>query len=287
MPIEIVDASAQPNGLVQFNFANPVMQYTIGIRAFRMTYGADDHWIKSLAIRILPVQNSAVGAASNQVSAHIEMTMQDCSGNNINVANSAIWPVCIAVTGSTEHNTVFGSAIGVSSGTASNVAMPPPGDGYNIATCFQSGFNFTFATDHQILQANASLGFPSGQISASAGMNDSSGNSLHVATLDSGYIASSYPTPGIVATEVSKQTTTPFQVTLTGAKTAVALIRGWTVEFPHVHNLQKIEVGSFGDPTWADNVVTIQSCYAHMYDASGNSQDDINSSCDMVVIATT
>lgn len=289
MPIEIVYASGRPNGLVQFTFANPVVQYTIGIRAFTMTYGADDHWIQSLAIKILPVQNASVGATSNQVSAHIEMTMQDCSGNRIKVADSEIWPVCIAVTGSTEHNTVFGSAIGVSSNTAPNVVMPPLGDGYTISTCFQSGFNLTFTSkDHQIRRAHALLGFEDGQISPSAGMDDSSGNNVQVATVDAGYIASSYPTPGIVATPISKQTTTPFPVSLTeAAKAAVALIQNWNVEFPHVHNLQKIEVGSFGDPTWTGNVVTVQSCYAHMCDTSGNIQDDSNSSCDMVVIATT
>jgi hypothetical protein len=288
MPIEIQSTeSSPPNGLVQFTFANPVIQYTIGIRAFTMTYGADDHWIQSLAIKILPVQNASIGAPSNQVTAHVQMTMQDASGNPINKANSEIWPVCIAVTGSPERNTVFGSAIGVSSGAAQTVPMPPPGDGFTIATCFQSGFNLAFtATDHQILQANASLGFPPGQISATAGMNDSSGNSVQIATIDSGYIASSYPIPGIVATEAIKQTEKPFQVPLTGAKAAVALIRGWNVRFPSVHNLQKLEVGSFGDPTCADDVVTIQSCYAHMYDASKNTQDD-SSSCDIVIIATT
>jgi hypothetical protein len=290
MPIEIQSTqSGPPNGLVQFTFANPVVQYAIGIRAFTMTYGADDHWIQSLAIKILPVQNASIGATSNQVSAHVQMTMQDSSGNRINVANSRIWPVCIAVTGSTEPNTVFGSAIGVSSGApGTNVPMPPLGDGYKIATCFQSGFNLTFtSTDHQILQAHASLGFQAPQMSASAGMNDRSGNSVQVATVDAGYIASSYPTPGIVATPVSKQTGSPFPVSVTGAKAAVALIQSWTVEFPHVHNLKTVAVGSFGDPTCAGDVVTVQSCYAHMSDASGNNQDDDSSSCDLVIIAIT
>jgi hypothetical protein len=292
MPIEIQSTeSSPPIGLVQFTFANPVIQYTIGIRAFTMTYGADDHWIQSLAIKIQPVINASVGAASNQVTANIQMTMHDASGNPINRANSEIWPVCIAVTGSPERNTVFGSAIGVSGGSdapAQTVPMPPLGDGYSIATCFQSGFNLSFtATDHQILQANASLGFQSGQISASAGMNDSKGNGVQIATIDSGYIASSYPTPGIVATEVIKQTEQPFPVPLIGAKAAVALIRGWNVRFPSVHNLQKLKVGSFGDPTCADDVVTIQSCYAEMNDGSGNTQDNNSSSCDIVIIATT
>jgi hypothetical protein len=289
MPIEIQSTqSAHPNGLVQFTFANPVVQYTIGIRAFTVTYGADDHWIQSLSIKILPVQNAAVGAASNQVTAHVQMMLQDSSGNRVNAANSMVWPVCIAVTGSAEPNTVFGSAIGVSSGSAQNVTMPPLGDGFSIATCFQSGFNLTFtSTDHQILQANASCGLQSNQIAASAGMNDSSGNSVQIATVDAGYIASSYPTPGIVATEVIKQTASPFQVPLPGAKSAVALIRAWNVQFRHVHNLQTLKAGSFGDPSCAEDAVTIQSCYAEMNDTSGNTQDDNNSSCDLVIVATT
>ena len=289
MPIEIQSTEfSPPIGLVQFTFANPVIQYAIGIRAFTMTYGADDHWIQSLAIKIQPVQNASIGAPPHIVSVYVQMTMRDASGNPINRANSEIWPVCIAVTGSPERNTVFGSATGVSNDAPGTpVSMPPLGDGYTIATCFQSGFDLSFtATDHQILQANASLAFQSGQISASAGMNDSSGNGVQIATIDAGYIASSYPTPGIVATEVMKQTEQPFQVPLAGAKAAVALIRGWNVRFPSVHNLQKLKVGSFGDPTCANDAVTIQSCYAQMNDASKNTQDD-SSSCDMAIIATT
>jgi hypothetical protein len=253
-----------------------------------MTYGADDHYIQNLIIKIHPVQNSAVGATSKQVTAQVKMTLDDASGNQISVANSQIWPVCIAVTGSNQNNTVFGSAIGVSSGHAQNVPMPPLGDGYSIATCFQSGFNLAYtSTDHQILQANASCGLQSGQISPSASMNDSRGNNIQIATVDSGYIASSYASPGIVATEVSKQTNTKFQVPLAGAKTAVALIRGWTVAFPSVHNLQTLSVGSFGDTTCAGDVVTVQSCYAGMNDTSKNYQDNNTSACDMVIIATT
>ncbi len=289
MPIEIQSTeSSPPNGLVQFTFANPVIQYTIGIRAFTMTYGADDHWIQSLAIKIQPVQNASIGAPSNQVTAHVQMTMHDASGNPINIANSEIWPVCIAVTGSPERNTVFGSAIGVSSGARSNRPDASSWRRLQYRHMLSVRFQFNF---HGYRSPNTPgqriVRLQSGQISASAGMNDSSGNSVQIATIDAGYIASSYPTPGIVATEVIKQTEKPFQVPLTGAKAAVALIRGWNVRFPSVHNLQKLKVGSFGDPTCADDVVTIQSCYAHMYDASGKNTQDDSSSCDIVIIATT
>ena len=65
MPNEIQSTeSSPPIGLVQFTFANPVIRYAIGIRAFTMTYGADDHWIQSLAIKIQPVQNASIRRAT-------------------------------------------------------------------------------------------------------------------------------------------------------------------------------------------------------------------------------
>ena len=288
MPIEIqTSQGVTPNGLVTFTFNKPVVQYAIGMRAFWFTYGSDDHWIKSLAIRILPVQSASVGAVATQVTAHVRMEMQDSSGNHLNVANSQVWPVCIALTGSPEPNTQFGAAVGVSAGgNGQTVPMPPLGGGYSISTCFQSGFNLAYTPgDHQILQANASCGLQAGQIMVSAGMNDASGNSVQVATVDSGYIASSYPSPGVVAVPIQKQSADPVQVNIPGAKNAVGLITDWNVEYSGVHNLQILRVGSFGEPSCADGVVTLKSCYAAMNDTSGNSQVD-NSSCSMIVLAT-
>lgn len=294
MPIEIVQApQIKPGGLAQFTFKNPIMQYAIGISAFKVTYGLDDHWIRSLVIKIIPVQGAAIGAQPNEVSAKVEIDMEDDSGNSAKVADSFVIPVCIAVTKSPTPNTVVASAFGISSGTTQNVVIPSAQSGYPISTCFQSGFNLSYAKDdHQLLQASAACGITqagaNGQISPSANLKDSSGNQVQVATVDAGYIVSSSPSPGIGTKDVQAQTNKPTQVTMDGMNSisvAAAVIRAWQVRFQSVHNIQTFTVGAWGTLGIAGNVVTIPQLFAGICDTSGNNQDDQQSSCDVQVLA--
>ena len=103
MPIEIqgVASAAHPGDTVSFNFQNPVIAYTIGIWAFHLTYGPGvDDWVENLSIKILPNQVIKAGPVGYQVSAIIQMVLQDASGHTINTSESVLWPVCIAITGS-------------------------------------------------------------------------------------------------------------------------------------------------------------------------------------------
>jgi hypothetical protein len=294
MPIEIVATQGVVGSqdLVQFSFKNPVTAYAIGIMAFTATYYTTDHWIQSLMIKILPGQN--VAATSNQVTAQVRVAMQDDSGNTGD-ADSIIWPVCIAVTGSPQYNTVVGSAIGISSGTSQEVSLPSLQSGYSIATCFQSGFNLSFTKDdHQVLQANAGCGLTyagqSGQISASANLRDKIGNQVQVATVDAGYIVSSSPTPGMGVVEVRNVEGDPLSpivhmTTMPSVGSAAVFIRSWNVQFDSVSNVQTISVGAWQGLEISGNRVTIPVLCAQMNDASGNTQDNSSSYCDALVIA--
>ena len=300
MPIEIqqvpADKPVRPGDLVQFTFANPVTAYAIGISAFKLTYGADDHWIQSLMIKILPTQNAALGASSNQVNAQVQMVIQDDSGHTVDVADAYIYPVCIAVTGSPQNNTVVGSAIGIASGTSQQVTMPSQRNLYSIATCFQSGFNLSFTKDdHQLLQATAACALTyagqSGQISASANLRDASGNQVQVATVDAGYIVTSSPTPGMGVAEVinvggdSVPMSPVHMTTMPSVSSAAVFIRSWHVQFQSVHNVQTISVGAWNGLEISGNTVTIPALWSHMNDASPNMQDPGSSYCDALVIA--
>jgi hypothetical protein len=295
MPIEIVatPGAVGSQELVQFNFANPVTAYAIGIMAFTATYYTTDHWVQSLMIKILPDQN--VAATSNQVNAQVQVAMQDDSGHTA-VADSIIWPVCIAVTGSSQPNTVVGSASGISSGTSQQVTMPNQQSGYSIATCFQSGFNLSFdKADHQVLLANAGCGLTyagqAGQISASANLRDASGNQVQVATVDAGYIVTSSPTPGMGVAEVinvggdSVPMSPVHMTTMPSVSSAAVFIRSWHVQFQSVHNVQTISVGAWNGLEISGNTVTIPALWSHMNDASPNMQDPGSSYCDALVIA--
>jgi hypothetical protein len=295
MPIEIIQADpTHPGRQVQFTFANQIIDYAIGFSAFQITYGADDHWIRSLMIKILPVQGAVVGAQGNQVSAQVQIVMVDDSGSTAKTADSFVVPVCIALTKSPNPNTVIGTASGISSGgTGQRIVVPNEQSGYTISTCFQSGFNLSFTTDdHQLLLANASCGIPPAgptgtSIVASANLQDLH-NSVQVATIDAGYIVSSSPSPGLGSKDVQAQTTAATAVTMDGMKSitaAAAVIRGWQFRFPTVHNVQTIKVGAWGQLGIAGNVVTIPQLFAHISDSSNNTQDDDQSSCDVQVLA--
>jgi hypothetical protein len=69
MPIEILQSSQpmEADGLVEFNFNNPVIDWAFGFSFFRVTYGTEHHWVRSLMISMLPVASPALAAGSKQV----------------------------------------------------------------------------------------------------------------------------------------------------------------------------------------------------------------------------
>jgi len=295
MPIEIqVSKGPVKTGtLAQFTFSQTVQAFALGMSAFNLRYSSDDHWVQSVKIKMLQAQNASLGASGNQITALVQITLQDDSGNSVDTSDAYVWPVCIAVTGSPDAQTAIGSANGIPNGSAQNVALPAQQSGYKIATCFQSGFDLSYAAkDHQVLQATAGCGLAyggqSGQITASANLRDASGNQVQVANVDSGYIATTMRDPTFGVSEVSMQTNkpVPFQMKgMTSVKAAAVLIRTWNVKFPAVHNLKTLRVGSWGAPTIAGTAVTIPNLSATISDASQNSQDDAASYCDALVIA--
>jgi hypothetical protein len=291
--IQGLSSPATPGSLVNFNFKNPVIAYAIGLNAFSVTYGPnEDHWIQNFIIKFLPVQNSSVGAPSTQVTAQVLVVMDDASGHGVNVSETTIWPVCIAVTGSIEPNTAIASANDIQSGTSLNIALPNQQSGYSLCTCFLAGFNLSFSSaGHQVLEANAGCGITymgqTGQLSPSANLKDARGNQVQVATVDAGYIVSSYPSPGLGVAEVSGQTTQPLSVTMTGMSSvsaAAAFIRSFNVQYDDVHNVQTFKIGSWGAATVNGTVVTLPNLSANMSDNSGHTEGS-GSSCDVLVIA--
>jgi hypothetical protein len=277
--------------VASFVFQNPVSQYAIGISAFQITYGADDHWLRTLMIKVLPVQGSAMGNQAYKVSVQVQIDMEDDSGNSANVANSFAVPVCIAVTKNPDSTTIIGSAAGISSGSSQSVVIPNGADGFTMSTCFQSGFNLSFTKDdHQLHMAKAGCGIiPSGsngQISPTASLEDSSGNEVQVATVDAGYIVSSSKNLRMSSKSVQGQTPQPTKVTMDGINSisvAAAVIQSWKVQFSNsdsypyanVHNVKTFTVGTGPGKLATDgNTVTIPQLYAGVCDASGNIQDN-------------
>ena len=142
--------------------------------------------------------------------------------------------------------------------------------------------------------ANAGCGLTynvnAGQITASATMRDSKGNTVQVATVDAGYIASAYASPGFGYAIVENQTTSSVSVQipgLTSISQVAVLIQNWNVQYDSVHNVQSLQIGTWGPPQYSStgNVVVLPNLYAQINDNSGNYQDNSLSSATVLVIA--
>jgi len=286
---------ARPGNLIQFNFNKTVIAYTVGITAFRLSYGSnDDHWVQNLVIKISGGVNESPVAVPNQVGVTVTMELQDSSGHSIDPSNSVVWPMCIAITDSAQVNTNMSNVYGISNNSYQTVSLPNSQSGYSVANSFLSGFNLSYNNgDHQVLLAQAGCGLSpnystsSGQLSASAAMQDAKGNKVDVATIDAGYIASAYSSPGFGVGEASNQTDNSLPVAingLTSVSQAVVLIKNWRVQYNSVHNVQTLQVGSWGDLVFSDNTVTLPNLSAKLSDNSGHVQDDSSSSCDVLVV---
>src|SRR5262249_35272296 len=148
MPIEFagLNTPARPEQTCTCTFQNPIIAYTMRISYFMMTYGPTDAWVQSFIIKLLPNQVLTAGPNGYQVSVKFGMILQDADGHSIDVSDSVLCPVCIAITGSSDPNTLMSVANGVASGSYQNVTLPHQRSGYSICTSFQSGVNLTFSS---------------------------------------------------------------------------------------------------------------------------------------------
>ncbi len=295
--IQMTQTGVKPGQVATFTFKNQVQAYALGIWAFRLTYGPDiDHYVQDFSIKMLPIQSETLAVSGNVVSVRVNARLQDSSGNTVSLENSSrpsvIYPVCVAVTGTTDNDTVMTNVGPIANGSTAPVTLPGL-SGFSAVTSFLSGFALDFSTgDHQVLGASADCGInynqSQGMISGSARLYDASGNQANTATVDSGVIASTDASPGFAIAEVTKQTPGGVPITfpsLTSISNVCCLIRAWQVEYDSVHNVQAFSIGSFGWPQISGNTVTLPNLYAHLNDGSNNWQNDSKSNATVLVIA--
>jgi hypothetical protein len=290
MGIEMQCVPVQPGQTALFNFQNQVEAYVLGIWAFSIVYGTSvDHWVQTASIKMLPSQDA--GVVGNQVSAIVEVILTDGQGHNIDVSDSILYTVCLAVTGTADSNTVLTNLSGIANGSYQQISLPGSFQ-YSVAASCQSGFNLSFDSNNQILGMSAGCGLSynesEGQVTASASMFDSAGHSAQTATVDAGVIASTDANPGFQVVEVTDQILSPITVImdqLTSIGQVICMIRRWNVQFDSPHNVKQLQVGSWGPPTTLGNVVTLPNLSAQINDNSQNQQDPSLSSATILVIA--
>ncbi|HKY04219.1 MAG TPA: hypothetical protein VJQ56_04990 [Blastocatellia bacterium] len=292
--IQMTQKGVKPGQVATFTFKNQVQAYALGIWAFRLSYGENvDHWVQDFSIKMLPTQTEDSSVAGNVVSVRVNARLQDSSGNTVNLdAATVIYPVCVAMTGTYDSNTVMTNVGPITNGTSASVGLPGS-SGFSAVVSFLSGFALDFSTaDHQVLGASAGCGITynqsTGLISSSATLYDADGNNANIATVDVGVLASTDANPGFAIKEVTSQTETGVNVIFpsgTPIREVCCLIRSWQVEYDSVHNVREFSIGTWGYPTISGNTVTLPNLYAHIADSSGNQQNDLVSNATVLVIA--
>jgi hypothetical protein len=148
-------------------------------------------------------------------------------------------------------------------------------------------------TDHHVefVQASvspSSTGY-SGFINATVNMYDASGNQANAPTAGGVLLASNSSNPGLVVQPYSSQNADGNTIQMPQAiSQAVVLLTGFQASYAddEDHHVERIGAGPSSvqvDSTDATKVLT-NGVWAFMNDASGNSQDNSKSKCNLIVI---
>lgn len=293
--IQAFSDGVHPGQLATFTFQEHIQAYTLGMSGFSLSYGRDDdHWVQRISIALLPVQTSP-----NTVSVQVDARLQDAQGSALNPEWSRIYPVCVAVTGTPDSNTVLTNTRGIANGSTAQISLTGPSD-YSVVESFLAGFDLAFSEQQtQFLGANAGCAITynqsEGTITGSADLYDDSDNHVNAATVDVGVMASMDDAVFEIQ-EVSGEGS-GIEVAfskLSSISQVCCLIRSWQVRYPGTsdHNLLWIGAGAF-DTQGASrveisgNTVTIPNLSAGVMDGGNDpdTQDEASSYCTVLVIA--
>jgi hypothetical protein len=292
--MQSLDNGVKPNEIATFTFNNPVYAYALGIKGFYLGYKpGTDHWIQDLSVRLLPLQPATEALTGNEIQAQVVAQLSDSSGNTIDIAQSYVCPVCIAVTGEEDPKTVMTVLSGIANGQQASVSLPGIG-GFSILSSFLAGFTLDYSKgDHQVLGANAGCGIYNNQsqgfVTASASLYDASGNRADITNVDAGVIASIDSSPGFAIQTVTGQdennVNVDFSSQFSSVSQAVCVLNSWTVKYYHAHDVLLIAAGVWGDLEYSGATVTLPSLSATILDNTNHHQDNAASNINALVIA--
>ena len=287
MPVQLRYTTTQPNETVTFDFGanNQVLSYVAGIAYWKFSFGSDDHHVKTVALGLNTNQ-----ADGHTITAKVNGTLSDASGNNISNADSSVVVCCVAVVNSADSNLTLGGASSIpNQGASAPIALP--GSSLSISSAFLSGFNLSYGSgDHHVHGITASAGFTQngsqGQITAQADMSDNSGNSASTETINGGLIAATPSETGVYAlSRTNLQTSSPVDVEFSKPiSDAVVLLQDVDMELPGDHHIKTLGGGTTAWEVRATSV-TLANARAFMSDDSGNNQVDSASNVSVVVVA--
>lgn len=289
-----------PGDKVTFAFQNAVVDYVLGIWAFRVAYPNQDHGVQSVSLRLSP--ESLVGS---KLTVAVDANLTYGQGPDVDKDNSYIVPVCLAITGSsddTDDTYMASYANPISNGSSSSpVKLPATDTSYNPATSCLSGFELSYPGVENMNGMSAGCGFapaPTGEayvISGTATMFDSVGHTAEIANIYAGYIASSASSPGFQVVPIGPvQKWQDFNVTMDQLKSVSqvgVMIQNWNVRYdPHYdHNVWGVSASFLWDApgqnvTITGKKVALPGLSAQMWDGGDHNQNDDLSNLSALII---
>lgn len=287
MAIEVLSQTINLNETATFKFNGPVLSNVVGISNFSFTYGSKDHHVQKIS---LSIQTSW---SENTVRASVTAQLVDASGNLIDKGSSKVGLVCVANTVTTDSDLALATRTAIGNG-AQSAGIDLPGASLKFAQPGIAGFSLSYGTkDHHLREILVTLGFTqhgtSGNINASAEMTDSDGNAAAGQSADGILVAGNYSEDGmLVAMLTNQQTGTSQEVTFDkGLSSAVVLLNAFTITFKgDDHHVKTIGAGCSGWSVKSSDPkkVVINDARAFVSDNSGNTQNDSESSVNLVVV---
>ena len=145
MPYILKQQSTRPGGRITFDFGRPVVNYIIGLNAFKLAFpkSGGDHWIRAVHLG-LDFPDPPRGG-TDTVTVAVSADMHDASGNHLSREESSVTVACVAFTGG-QNAPVMGNRRNLND--ASELSIGHEGERQRIGV--MSGFSFGDKTDHQI-----------------------------------------------------------------------------------------------------------------------------------------
>ena len=294
MAIEIQSQSCQPSQTIQFTFQQAVQNWVVGLGSFKLTYdpGAN-HWVQTLSISLQTNLPMLASVGSNVLEVTVQAQLMDHSGHTVNITNSLITVVCVAVTGSSDPETLLANIAGVTPQEAQPASLPGIQPvGFSALTTCLSGLDLSYdTTDHRFQGATAGSGINTqangtGLVNATANIWDGSGNQAVTASIDAGVLASINDTPPFMLQLVRAQEGLNVPpLSFPSAVGAVgALIQGFNVQYASDdHVVANIVVGCTS--ATASGPTVNLTCSASTTNGEGTFQTDHLSYVNVLVVA--
>jgi hypothetical protein len=281
MPLEIQSYPVTPNAPRTFTFNDSISQYWVGLSGYQLSYGNNtSHHIGAMSITLL--SNHSGSAVT--VTPKVVLTNND--GANLDPSDSWINIMVMAWTGTWSG----GIVLDTDSNIVNNGNSTPLDIGCTNPSVLQAaltGFNFSFGSDHHLVNYSCSAGTNRNGANASitgfASMQVGNGEAPSIATINGGLIA-------ICDATLNLQPPQPVQ--LQDSSKDLAFVQGTTKAYPFLtgvqasyfadHHVRKISAYLEISQNQAPNFTVKGGSY--LSDNDGHTQDNSRSSVSGFVI---